>query len=95
MECFACGSGTLQEMGQLGRYMNYRCRNCGAETRQQVPGECDKCDGSTYFVHGCAAEVCDDCDHHKGLARCWCGWSASGGDGRRELVEMGETIDPE
>ena len=32
---------------------------------------------------------------HLGMARCYCGWSASGGDGRRELREMGETIEPE
>ena len=47
------------------------------------------------FSSYCGAHVCVECDHHKGLARCYCGWSASGGDGRRELVEMGETIDPE
>jgi len=40
----------------------------------------------------CGAEVCGDCRDHKGLARCYCGWSAGGGDGERELREMGETI---
>jgi hypothetical protein len=29
------------------------------------------------------------------LARCYCGWSANGGNGRAELEEMGETIDPD
>jgi hypothetical protein len=56
---------------------------------------CSKCGGKCYFSAHCGAHVCMDCDHHKGLARCYCGWAASGGDGRRELVEMGETIDPE
>ncbi len=56
--------------------------------------EC-KCGGKYYFSNHCGAQVCLECDHHKGLARCYCGWSASGGDGRKELVEMGETIDPE
>jgi len=42
---------------------------------------------------GCAAYVCYECDDHKGLARCYCGWAASGGNGRRELVDMGENID--
>ena len=41
----------------------------------------------------CGARVCDDCGDHKGLARCYCGWSRSGGDGRRELIEMGERIE--
>ena len=43
----------------------------------------------------CGARVCDDCGDHQGLARCFCGWSRSGGNGRAELVEMGETIEPE
>jgi hypothetical protein len=38
----------------------------------------------------CGAKVCQVCDDHLGLARCYCGWSRSGGDGLRELVEMGE-----
>jgi hypothetical protein len=39
--------------------------------------------------------VCSKCGNHVGLARCFCGWAADGGDGRRQLEEMGETIDPE
>lgn len=53
------------------------------------------CGGEFSFVRYCAANVCDECDNHKGLARCYCGWSESGRDGRQELIEMGETIDPE
>lgn len=45
------------------------------------------------FSRHCGAYVCLDCDEHKGLERCFCGWSRSGGDGRRELIEMGERID--
>jgi hypothetical protein len=41
----------------------------------------------------CGASVCNDCDDHKGLTRCYCGWSRSGRDGRRELIEMGENLD--
>jgi len=41
----------------------------------------------------CGAKVCDSCEDHEGLARCYCGWAASGGNGIRELVEMGEQID--
>ena len=43
----------------------------------------------------CGAGVCVECDDHKDLARCYCGWSLSGNDGHRELTEMGEVIDPE
>lgn len=45
------------------------------------------------FSRDCGAEVCVLCGHHRGLARCWCGWSESGNDGRRELIEMGEVIE--
>jgi len=30
-----------------------------------------------------------------GLARCFCGWSASGRNGRTELIEDGEIIEEE
>lgn len=44
----------------------------------------------------CGAQVCLYCDAHKGLVRCFCGWSeTSPGHGREELEDMGETIDPE
>jgi len=42
----------------------------------------------------CGARVCKRCGEHKGLARCYCGWSkTSPGRGYEELIEMGETID--
>ena len=47
------------------------------------------------WVHPCGAHVCTKCAHHKGLVRCYCGWAEDGGDGRTELQEMGETIEPE
>ena len=43
----------------------------------------------------CGARVCEDCGEHRNLDRCFCGWSRSGGNGQAELVEMGETIEPE
>lgn len=43
----------------------------------------------------CGAYICNNCGNHKGLARCFCGWSLSGRDGRNELIEMGEVIEPE
>jgi len=47
------------------------------------------------FSRYCGAHVCDDCGDHKGLARCYCGWAASGGNGRQELIELCETIEEE
>jgi hypothetical protein len=45
------------------------------------------------FSRSCGADVCMECGDHKGLARCFCGWSSSGGDGYKELVDMGEQIE--
>lgn len=56
------------------------CATCGKNTEHTF---------SSY----CGAWVCDDCDTHFGLCRCFCGWAESGRDGRRELEEMGEVID--
>ena len=53
------------------------------------------CQGVFVFSKYCGANVCLVCDNHQNLARCFCGWSESGGDGRQELIEMGETIEPE
>ncbi len=53
------------------------------------------CEERAYFSVSCAAYICSGCGAHVDLARCWCGWSASGGNGRRELIEMGETIGDE
>ncbi len=58
--------------------------------------KCTRCSkGKFYWERGCGALVCDECDYHKGLARCFCGWAASGGNGYQELQEMGETIEPD
>ena len=57
--------------------------------------KCDKCGGMSFLSRYCGAWVCGQCGNHLGLARCYCGWSASGGDGRAELIDMGETIEAE
>jgi hypothetical protein len=59
-----------------------------------LPCKCS-CGGTFTFSSYCAAFVCDKCDNHQGMARCFCGWSSSGRSGRLELEEMGEVIDPE
>ena len=60
-------------------------------------GPCPLCSGPCQheygFIRSCGVQVCNKCGDHKGLARCYCGWSQSGGDGYRELVEMGERIE--
>lgn len=68
--------------------------------REVIPAvaRCDACaargvNGEAHLSRHCGAWVCGNCGHHLGLARCYCGWSASGGDGYRELAEMGETIE--
>lgn len=57
--------------------------------------KCDQCNGYAYLSRGCGVFVCSKCGEHEGLARCYCGWSASGGNGADELREMGEVIDDE
>lgn len=51
------------------------------------------CGSTMEWSRSCGALVCDDCDSHKGLSRCYCGWSRSGGNGCEELEEMGENCD--
>lgn len=52
------------------------------------------CGQEFEFSRHCGADVCNGCGNHKGLERCFCGWSkTSPGRGRQELEEMGETID--
>lgn len=54
-----------------------------------------ECGGEFEWSTYCGANVCTKCGNHKGLARCFCGWSESGGDGRQELIALGEQIEPE
>jgi len=56
---------------------------------------CDACGGEAEMHPHCGAWVCHQCGNHLTLARCFCGWSASGRDGYKELIDLGETIDPE
>lgn len=51
--------------------------------------------GDWQWMNGCGAWVCTACERHYGLVRCFCGWADDGGDGRAQLEELGETIDPE
>lgn len=57
-----------------------------------------KCGGEALYEKACACFICATCDAHISsagfqLARCYCGWTPHGGDGRAELVELGENIE--
>ncbi len=45
------------------------------------------------FQPYCGVDICWDCDDHKGLDRCFCGWSRFNHNGYQELIEMGEVVD--
>jgi len=51
------------------------------------------CGGEMYLSEYCGVFVCNDCDAHIGLARCFCGWALSGSNGRHELEDFGEVIE--
>lgn len=55
----------------------------------------EKCWHEFRFNTLCGCKVCIICGYHEGLARCYCGWSLSGGSGYRELLEIGEVIEIE
>lgn len=55
--------------------------------------DCGKFHDYVWYDY-CGAHVCVTCGEHKGLARCFCGWSLTDpGRGYAELIEMGERID--
>ena len=66
------------------------CNLCNGE--KVIPTK-EGCQHDYQKVRGCGVEVCNSCGDHKGLERCFCGWSRSSGDGRRELEEMGENVE--
>jgi len=70
------------------------CERCGqSPCKCHLPlssrpgGKC-RCGGTYYFNNYCGAWVCEECDDHKGLGCCFCGWKAGG-----EHVEPGELED--
>ena len=73
-----------------------RCPNCDEpcpDCCDSAPDNACECGGEYQRSKYCGVKVCDECGDHLGLERCYCGWSASGGDGLAELEEMGECID--
>lgn len=55
----------------------------------------EKCKEHVYFFNrSCAAFRCVNCGNHRGMDRCYCGWSVNGkNNGVEELISMGETIE--
>jgi len=60
-----------------------------------------ECKHEFVFSKYCGCYVCVRCRMHsvdsKGmriLERCFCGWSLTGRNGYREMLEMGEVIEP-
>lgn len=95
--CRKCGNIDRVDASDDGVPVTKKCSECDGEIQEQdidfIPG-CP-CGGTFRMVPACGAKVCDKCRKHQGLERCYCGWSEiRPGQGRQELVEMGETIDP-
>jgi hypothetical protein len=66
--------------------------------------EAEKCTHSWERVDSCGAYVCSHCTQHASVnretqeviqtfVRCYCGWAQDGGDGRQQLIEMGENLE--
>lgn len=62
-------------------------------TNESIAPKCE-CK-NRVFNRYCGAYICQDCDRHIGLTRCYCGWSEFGENGLTELWEMGETVEPD
>jgi len=60
-----------------------------------MPAQRCACGGEYQFNRYCGCLVCVECDDHKGMCRCFCGWTPHGGDGYQELLDEGECIEPE
>ena len=95
--CYRCGGKGFHNNADRRRnwgYTRYQLGNIAAsiahEHEQATGGEHVH---DYHLSRTCGVDVCNTCRDHKGLARCFCGWSRSGGDGYRELVEMGEQVE--
>lgn len=62
-------------------YVDWTTKTIKYTAEQQLVGTqtytCD-CGGEYDFRTYCGAFVCSSCGDHRGLARCFCGWSKSG-----------------
>lgn len=71
--------------------LDYRAATFHYNARE-IPAKC-ACGGEYEMDRHCGARVCWSCQDHKGLARCYCGWTShGGGGGEAELAEMGEYV---
>lgn len=57
---------------------------------RQGKEKCTQCGkGHYWFERYCGAWVCDNdnCGHHKGLSRCYCGWGLESGERLEDDVD--------
>ena|ERR1019366_9217406 len=86
--CTHCGCQLHQNENEIW-VDDKEVEECGSKFHEPV--ELCKCGGTYDRSRYCGVKVCDECGNHKGLARCYCGWSlTSPGHGEAELQEMGE-----
>lgn len=53
-------------------------------------GEHVSCNHNYRWSRYCGAEVCTECQDHKGLGRCFCGWNLAPGE--RLEDDIGEAV---
>jgi len=86
----------LQEFSDFGKWATAKIVPVTVVECENEPEFCGDHNQHPYiFNKECGCYVCEKCGDHKGLARCYCGWAASGGNGIEELEALGETIDPD
>ena len=85
---------SIHPISEIFDTITYATNKQNNTMKKQETKKC-QCGGEYYSSRGCGVLVCEKCGDHKGLARCYCGWAADGGNGRHRLQEMGEQIDEE
>ena len=86
---------SLEDAEQCAEYERHSPFRWVKESSANVVTE-NVCDSHEYperMHSSCGAFVCLSCGHHDRLVRCFCGWALDGGNGRSQLIDMGETID--
>lgn len=50
---------------------------------------CPDCESEREFTRSntCGVFICDECGHHLGLARCFCGWNLQPGERLEDDVD--------
>ena len=86
---------SFEDAEQCAEYERHSPSRWVRESSTNVVTE-NVCDSHEYperMHSSCGAFVCLNCGYHDRLVRCFCGWAIDGGNGRSQLIDMGETID--